>query len=303
MKFDKSRFPHKDLFIFRLLKRTLMKWMNDEGAMMGAALAYYCLFSIAPMLMIALAIAGMIFGAEAAQGELHHHLESYFGDGAAQSIEAMLTAANKSRGSGTVAVTIGVVVLLFGASSVFNQLKIALNRIWNVEEPRHTGFKAIVFNRLVAIIMVMGVGVLLLGSIVLSAIINRVADFAAAEVLPFAPATLRAIDMGAMLLLMWILFAAIFRFLPDVRIGWKNVTLGAAVTSILFLIGRYAISQYLSRVGVATGYDAAGSILILLLWIYYSALIFIFGAELTYVYSRALHLPAEPVPDEVQAGN
>jgi membrane protein len=288
----------KRVFIYRILKTTVIKWVYDEAPMMGAALAYYALFSIAPLLMVALAIAGVIFAPEVARGELQHHLTAYFGESAAQSIEYLLSAAEKSRGRDVSAVVLSLVFLFFGASSVFTQLKLSLNRIWKVEEPRHTGFKAFLVNRGLAIIMVIVVGFLLLSSLVFSAVINRVANFAAHELLPFAPITLQALDLAVTFLLITILFAVIFRYLPDIRLRWRNVILGAVVTAILFLIGRYLISLYIARGGITSGYGAAGSVLILLLWIYYSAQIFLFGAEFTHVYSRALHLPAEPLPPE-----
>lgn len=298
MRFDSSRLPPRPLAFYRLVKGTIMMFIYDEAPMMGAALAYYALFSIAPLFMVAIAFAGMIFGSDAARGELEHHLTIYFGASVAASIQTLLTAAEQSRGGGTIAVTVGIALVLFGASSVFNQLKLSLNRIWKVQEPRHTGIKALLWNRGLAIIMVIFVGLLLMGSIILSAAVNALADFAAHEVLPFAPGTLWTMEMIAMFVLLSALFAVIFRYLPDIRIGWRSVLLGAVVTAVLFLAGRYLISLYLSRGGLASGYGAAGSVLVLLVWIYYSAQIFLFGAEFTHVYSRALHLPAEPIESE-----
>lgn len=281
---------------YGLLRETVTRWIDDDAPMMGAALAYYALFSIAPMLMVAVAIAGMVFGEEAARGELQHHLESYFGTGAAESIQGLLTAVNKSQGNGAVAVAIGIGVLLFGASSVFSQLKAALNRIWQVEEPRHSGIKGFIINRGLAVLMVIGVGVLLLGSIVISAVIKSVTRFTSEAVLPVSPVALNLLDIGVMLVLLWVMFAIIFRYLPDVRSQWRSVALGAGVTAGLFLVGRYAISLYIAKGGMATGYGAASSVLVLLVWIYYSAQIFLFGAEFTAACSRSRNCPTPGSP-------
>lgn len=264
--------------------------------MMGAALAYYSLFSLAPMLLIALTIAGMIFGENAAKGELEHQLTGYFGAGVASSIQSLLTAMQNNQGGNFGAVVIGIVAILFGSSSVFNTLKIALDRIWNVEQPRAANLKTIVLGRLLALAMVIVVGLLLLSSLIISTAISRLAAFAT-EVLPVSPQALQFSDLGITFLLLSILFAIIFRYLPDVRIGWSNVILGAVGTAVLFAIGKFLIGLYIARGGMASSYGAASSVLVLLIWIYYSAMIFLFGAEFTYVYSRALHLPVEPIEE------
>lgn len=281
---------------YRLLKFVVIKWIMDEGPMMGAALAYYSLFSLAPMLLIALTIAGMIFGENAAKGELEHQLTGYFGAGVASSIQSLLTAMQNNQGGNFGAVVIGIVAILFGSSSVFNTLKIALDRIWNVEQPRAANLKTIVLGRLLALAMVIVVGLLLLSSLIISTAISRLAAFAT-EVLPVSPQALQFSDLGITFLLLSILFAIIFRYLPDVRIGWSNVILGAVGTAVLFAIGKFLIGLYIARGGMASSYGAASSVLVLLIWIYYSAMIFLFGAEFTYVYSRALHLPVEPIEE------
>jgi len=264
--------------------------------MMGAALAYYSLFSIAPLLLVAVAVAGMIFGAEAARGELEHQLTGYFGPRVARSIQSLLSAAQTQDGGGRITVIIGVAALLFGATSVFAQLKKALNRIWKVETPRHTGFKAVVFNRLLALAMVAVVAILLLSSLFISAAVSRISAYAT-QINPGSTAAIQYVDLGGTFLLLSLLFAAIFRYLPDVRIGWRSVLLGAAVTAGLFVTGKFLIGLYIAHAAVASGYGAASSVLVLLVWIYYSAMIFLFGAEFTHVYSRARHLPREPVAD------
>lgn len=293
----------KPAYLYRLIRDTVIKWNYDEAPMMGAALAYYSLFSIAPLLVVALAIASAFFGPEAARGELEHQLMGYFGADVAKSIQTLLQAAQKSDRGGFWAVIIGAGALLFGATSVFHQLKIALNRIWKVETPRHSGFKGLVINRLLALAMVLIVGGLLLSSVFLSAALSRLSAYAT-NVLPISPSALQYADLGLTFLLLTILFALIYRFLPDVRIGWGHVLFGASFTSVLYAIGKFMIGLYIAHAAVASGYGAASSVLVLLIWIYYSAMIFLFGAEFTHVYSRAHHLPAEPVIiEEEDAGD
>jgi membrane protein len=292
----------RGLYIYRLTRDTLIKWIYDEGFMMGAALAYYSLFSIAPLLLIALTIAGIVFGTDAARGELEHQLTGYFGPGVAKSIQALLSAAQHGETGGALTIVIWGGALLFGASSVFAQLKLALNRIWKVETPRHSGIKALVINRLLALAMVAVVALLLLTSVLVSAALGRLSNYAT-HMLPVSPKVLQYADLGMTFFLLSILFAIIFRYLPDVRMGWKNVFLGAVFTSVLFAIGKILIGLYIAYGAVASGYGAASSVVVLLVWIYYSAMIFLFGAEFTHVYSRAHHLPAEPIPDAEPAGS
>lgn len=289
----------KNFALVRLLHVTAERWVADDALTMGAALSYYALFSIAPLLLVSLTVTGMIFGSEAARGELEQHLEGYFGENAARSIQTLLGAIERSRGRSRIAMVIGVGVMLFGASSVFNQLKRSLNKIWKVEEPRHTGFKAIVVDRMIAVFMVAVVASLLLSSLLLSAVISRISTFAT-DLTPYSlsPQMLQFIDLGASFSLLTILFAIIFRFMPDVRIGWRSVALGAVVTSALFAIGKFLIGFYIAHGALASAYGAAGSVIVLLIWIYYSAQIFLFGAEFTHVYSRAHHLPAVPLEYE-----
>ncbi len=295
----KPQARHKLPYLVRLLMQTGEQWFNDEAPMMGAALAYYSLFSIAPLLLVAVTIAGIIFGPDAARGEVHDYLMDYFGSTGAASIESMLYAAQRyqEKRSNAVTISVSVVVLVFGASSVFNQLKLSFNRIWKVEEPRHTGLKAMVFNRLLAIAMVIVIGLLLISSLVLSTFINHVSAVAT-EVLPISAGTLQFLDLAGSFFLLYLLFAIIYRFMPDIHIGWRSVALGAMVTSGMFAIGKFVIGYYIARFGITFGYGAAGSVIIILIWVYYSAQIFLFGAEFTHVYSRAKHLPAEPLEHE-----
>lgn len=284
----------KGRYIYRILRDTVAKWVQDEGFMMGAALAYYSLFSVAPLFIIAVAIAGMVFGPEAARGELEHHLTGYFGESVAKTIQSLLSAAQTSDTGGAFTFIIWAGALVFGASSVFAQLKLALNRVWNVETVPHSGIKGVMINRLMAVAMVALVAVLLLGSVVINAALSRIESYAT-QIITFSPLQLQYAEIAATFFLLSILFAAIFRFLPDVRIGWRNVILGAVVTSILFAVGKVGLGLYIAHWAVSSGYGAASSVLVLLVWIYYSAMIFLFGAEFTYVYSRAHHLRAEPV--------
>lgn len=268
-----------------ITRRTLTKWSADQAPMMGASLAYYSLFSIVPLLLVALAIAGVIFGAEAARGQLEGQLEGYFGEGTARSIQGLLAASENKTTSGTIAFFVSIGVLLFGASSVFNQLKVALNRIWGVDQCARKGFIGLIINRLLAMGMVIMVGLLLLSSLFLSAIIGRVTAVAT-ELVPIPLVLLQWVDLGIGLVILTLLFAAIFRLMPDADVPWRSVLLGALFTSALFGVGRYGINFYIARSATTSGFGAAGSIVVLLIWIYYSAQIFFLGAEFTYAHSH-----------------
>lgn len=285
--------------IIRLIYATGARWVADDAITMGAALAYYALFSIAPLLLIAITITGTFFGTDAAQGELEHQLVGYFGQSASKSIQSLLTSIQNSPIHSRATIIIGLSIMLFGASSVFHQLKQSLNKIWKVEEPRHTGFKALIVDRLIAIVMVAVVAALLLSSLLLSTAINHINALATDYTdYTISPPMLRFIDLSASFALLTILFAIIFRFMPDIRIGWRSVALGAVVTSVLFALGKFLISFYIAHSTLASAYGAASSIIVLLIWIYYCAQIFLFGAEFTHVYHRAHHLPEEPIADE-----
>lgn len=281
--------------LFALLRDTFREWSEDKASTWAAAIAYYTIFSIGPLLLIAVSIAGLAFGQGAAQGQIAGRLEGALGREAAQVVQGLLQAANRPR-EGIIGTAVGFGTLLLGASGLFGQLQSALNSMWEVEPPKR-GIFGTVAARGLGLIMVLGSGLLLLALLVASAAISAVATFFS-DVLPgpLAGMLLQAVDFVVSFAVITLVFAAIYRFLPDTTVAWRNVWLGAAFTALLFVIGKVALGIYLGSAGVGSAFGAAGSLVLLLVWIYYSAQIFLFGAEFTQVYSNKYgprRVPAE----------
>jgi membrane protein len=268
---------------FALFKQTFQEFMADKVPRLGAALAYYTIFSLAPLLLIAISIAGIVFGHDAAQNQITQQLSRVLGETASKAVNDMVANAAKPK-TGVIATVFGVVTLLLGASGVFGQLKDALNTIWDVEPKKSSGIFGMFKERFLSMAMVMGVGFLLLVSLVIDAGITAASDrFIPEEMATIAQIVQIILSLG----IVTVLFAGIFRYLPDLRIAWHDVWFGAALTSLLFVIGKFALGFYLTKSAVGSSYGAAGSLVVLLLWIYYSAQILLFGAEFTQVYARS----------------
>lgn len=271
--------------LYELLRDTVSAWIDDYAPSMGAALAYYTVFSIAPLLLIVISVAGVVFGAEAARGEVVAQLQGLLGPDGAKTIETMLLAVSEPAAS-TLTAVLGVFVLLVGATTVFAELQSALDRIWRVPERRKTsGILELLRARLLSFGMILGIGFLLVVSLVMSAAIsalNRLWGplFGAEELIG------HLLDMIVSLVLITVVFAMIYKIMPRVKVRWPDVWLGAAVTALLFTLGKFLIGLYIGKSGVANGYGAAGSLVVLLLWVYYSAQIFLLGAEFTWQYAR-----------------
>lgn len=268
---------------FDVLKESFKEWKDDDALQLGAALAYYTIFSLAPLLLIAISVAGLFFGREAAQGQIVHQIDQLVGRQGAAAIQTMVANAGRY-GSGVLGTAVGIVTILFGATGVFVQLQNALNRIWNVEARPGQGIWSFLRTRFLSFGMVLGVGFLLLVSLVISAAISAL-DSWVTGLFPGAEVLIGIASFLIGLAFITLLFAMIFKFLPDVEIAWRDVWVGAAVTTALFLVGKVLIGLYLGNSSVASGYGAAGSLVVLLLWIYYSTQILFFGAELTEVYA------------------
>ncbi|MFZ2493676.1 MAG: YihY/virulence factor BrkB family protein [Thermoanaerobaculia bacterium] len=265
-------------------KETFTEFGQDKAPRLGAALAYYTIFSLGPLLLIAISMAGIFFGEEAAQGRISDELGKVFGPEMAKAMEQLVEAAHREK-AGVIATLIGLVTLLFGASGVFGQLKEAMNTIWNVEPKRSPGVIGFVTQRFLSMSMVLGVGFLLLVALVfdagISAMGHRFEQFVGGEAL------MQAIQLAVSFALITGLFAAIFRILPDLDITWRDVWVGAGLTSLLFVIGKFALGLYLGKAAVGSSYGAAGSLVVLLIWVYWSAQILFLGAEFTQVYARS----------------
>lgn len=276
-----------------IIGQTLQRFTEERAHHLGAALAFYTMISLTPLLLVLVGVAGQVFGAEAARGEIVAQIEGAVGQEAAVLIENALRQAGEEEG-GRTATLLGVLGLIVGATTVFAQLKMALNAIWGVEPPRGLGFVGSVKNFLVTRVLVfavlLGIGFLLLVSLVSSAMISAAAAYFN-EFLPLPAGTLRLLNMGLSLVIITFVFAYLYRAVPDVRIRWNDVWVGAVVTAVLFTVGKELIGLYLGQSSVGSAYGAAGSLVVLLVWLYYSAQIFFLGAVLTRVY--ALHSGAE----------
>jgi membrane protein len=266
-----------------LLRRAGSAWVRDNAPRFGAALAFYTLFSIAPVLIIAVALAGFVFGAEAAQGQIVRQFQGLMGTQGASAVETVIQSIHKSA-AGASTTAIALVVLLIGASGVFNELQDALNAIWKVDSNPRGAWLTLIRQRLFSIGLVIATGFLLLVSLVVTA------SLAAAETLLNRLTAISAIGLGSInfvlsFCMVTILFALIFKVVPDTAIRWRDVQMGAAVTALLFSGGKAAIGIYLGHSALTSAYGAAASLVVFLVWIYYSAQIMLFGAELTRVYT------------------
>ncbi len=270
--------------IVRLIRETAVGFSRDRGSMLAASLAYYALFALAPLLVIAVAVAGFIFEEAAAKGQIVTAIQDTVGREAAVIIERLIANAGQS-GSGIIATLISTALLFWGASGLFGQLQRALNAIWGIEPTSNQGITGILRKRLISFGMVLLIGILLLLSLTAGTIINALGDFLD-TMLPVIGPLLPHLKILVSFGLLILLFAIIFWLLPDVEIAWRDVFLGATVTAVLFAVGEYLIGLYLSNSSVSSTYGAAGSLVIVLLWIYYSAQIFLFGAEFTQVYAN-----------------
>ena len=281
-----------------LLKQTASEWMEDDAPSLGAALAYYTVFSLAPLMTIAIAIAGFFFGKEAAQGQIFDELRVLLGEEGGKAIEEMVQSASAQPTVGVVATVISVIILLFGASGVFGQLQASLNRIWGVKPKPGRGVLGMIQDRLLSFGFTLVVGFLLLVSLLLTAGIALVADLAGG-LMPASETLTQLLNFVLSLAIITLLFAMIFKFLPDAKIAWRDVWIGAFLTALLFTVGKFALGLYLGKSSVASSYGAAGSLIVLLLWVYYSSQILFFGAEFTQVYANRFGSCVAPADNAV----
>ncbi len=278
-----------------LLKQAGRSWTEDKVPRLGAALSYYSALSMAPLLIIAIAVAGLVFGEEAARGHLLEQIRGTVGAEGAEAIQSMIANSRKPS-AGALAATLGVIGLLAGAMGVVGQLQDAMNTIWEVAPKPGRGLLGVVKDRALALGMVLGVGFLLLASLVLSTVLAAVGSGLGGKV-PFGGPALHLANFAVPLVVVTLLFAMIFKFLPDAKIAWGDVWIGAAMTGLLFTIGRSLLGLYLGRAGISSPFGAAGSLVVLLVWVYYSAQILYFGAEFTKAYANQFGTRIEPADD------
>jgi membrane protein len=284
--------------VIEMFKDTFKDWSEDKAPRLGAALSYYTVFSLAPLLIVVLAIVGLVFDATSARDEIVKQVRSTFGAGTEEMILNMLNNANH-RGSGIMATVIGGATALAGAAGLFGQLQDSLNTIWEVQPKPGQGFLATLKNRFLSFAMVLGTGFLLLTSLALSAGLAALGNYMQGQFVGIPEWLLHGINLVVSFGVITLLFAMIFKVLPDVEIQWRDVWVGAALTAFLFTIGKFALGLYLGKGDVGSAYGAAGSLVIMLLWVYYAAQILFFGAEFTQVYARKYGSRIVPSPNAV----
>jgi len=262
-----------------LVQRTVKKWREDEASRFAAALAFYTMFSIAPLLIIVIGVTGIILGEAAAEGEVAEQLEDLVGASSAELVQSAIQRMNRT-GASVWATAIGFVTLFIGATTLFSELQNDLNKLWKVKVKPGMGIWGLLRTRLLAFVMILVVGFLLLLSVVLSTVLTSLGAYFA-DFIPELPTILRIANFLISFLIVVLLFAAIYKYLPDVQLRWRDVWVGAVVTGLLFVIGKYFIGLYLGRSTLASIFGAAGALVIILLWVYYSAQILFFGAEFT----------------------
>ncbi len=284
----------------RLVKAAATAWVADYAPSMGAALSYYSVFSMAPLLLVVISIAGLAFGEDAVRGEVFGQLQSLLGADAAKAVQAILASVSDKPVQGVLSTVIGIAVLLIGATSVFGELQDALDRIWRAPvRNRSGGLWGLVRARLLSFGMVLGIAFLLMVSLVMGAAVSALdkwwsGAFAGWELL----AQVLNVIIGFMLTTG--VFAMIYKIMPRVQVQWRDVWVGAIVTALLFTVGRLLIGTYIGKSGVASAFGAAGSLIVVFVWVYYSAQIFLIGAEFTWVYAKTFgsmrHLAQDAVP-------
>lgn len=270
--------------ILGLFQETFKEWSEDKASRLAAALAYYTIFSIAPLLIIVIAVVGAVFGEEAARGEIFRQIQGLVGTQGAKFIETAIQNANQPT-TGTIASLISILVLLLGATGLFTELQDALNTIWEVKPKPGRGVNTMVRQRVLSFTMVLGIGFLLLVSLVISAGLSAIVTFFS-NLVPGVDFLWQIVNFLLGFAITTVLFGLIFKVLPDVKITWGDVLIGASITSLLFSIGRFLLGQYLGNGSFGSTYGAAGSLVVILAWIYYAAQILFFGAEFTQVYAR-----------------
>jgi len=279
--------------VWKMLKATFMGFINDNGLKLSASLAYYTIFSLAPLLIITISLAGLFVPPDVATGRLYPEISHYVGSQAALQIQEVLKNLQLA-GKSFTAVIVGTIVLLIGASSIFIEIQDSLNMIWRVKAKPKRGWLKLIENRFLSFSLIISLGFLLLASLIVNLVINAVGEWIGQFMHSFTTVLIKGINFGVTFLIISLLFAIIFKFLPDVKIRWKDVRMGAFFTALLFMGGQYLINLYIQYTARSSVYGAAGSILVILAWTYYTSAILYIGAEFTQVYAEAIGCKIEP---------
>ncbi|MVW71793.1 YihY/virulence factor BrkB family protein [Bordetella sp. 15P40C-2] len=270
---------------FGLIKQAVNSWLDDYAPSMGAAIAFYTVFSLAPLVIIVIGIAGFFWGEEAVQGQLFAQVSSMVGVEGAKAVEGVVQGAQEPS-QGIIATIISVIMLGVGATTVFSELQSALDRIWKVDTKKQSGIWGLIRSRLLSFGLVLTLAFLLLVSLVISSVLAALGTWAGG-ILPGWELLLQVVNLVFTLGILTLLFAMIYRFMPQAPVAWRDVRTGAFVTAILFEIGKVLIGLYMGKASVASSYAAAGSLVVVLIWVYYAAQVFLLGAEFTRVYAEA----------------
>jgi len=282
-----------------MTRQTFSEWSNDKGGRLGAALSYYTVFSLAPLLLVVISVAGLVFGRQAAEGSLFEQLAGLVGSDAARLIQSAVAKAHQTKG-GVLGTGIGILVLLAGATGVVIELQDALDTVWKVRPRPNRGIWGVVRTRLLSVAMILTLGFLLLVSLVVNAALAALSGWLRAAFGNIAVVSW-VIDAVVALTVISTLIALIYKILPDAKVAWRDVWVGALATAILFMIGKYLIGLYIGKASVGSAFGAAGSLAVLLVWIYYSAQIVLLGAEFTRVYANRFGAKVRPSPQAVPA--
>ena len=297
-----AQVPRSGSAAWRVLKATFAEWYEDDSFRLAASLAFYTIFSLAPVLLIATGVASMFLARETATDRIVAEVQGLVGADGAQAIRQVLEASS-GFGQGIWAIATGAVTFLLGATAVFAELQAALNKIWDVQsDPKRGVILSLAVSRLRSFTIALGVGFLLLVSLVASAALTALQDYLN-NWMPGIPVLWQAANIITSFVIAAVLFAMIYKYLPDAKIAWSDVWIGGAVTAALFTAGKYVIGLYLGQTAVASAFGAAGSFAVLLIWIYYSALISFFGAEFTQVYARLYGSRIRPSSHAVRVGD
>lgn len=267
-----------------LLKKSGIEFLNDNAIKLSASLSYYTIFSVAPMLIVIISFAGIFFGREAVQGKIYDQINGLIGDKAAVLIQGMIAGIQQTQHTITGAI-IGIVILILGATGVFSEIQGSINFIWSVRAKPKKGWLKLIINRVISFSLVISCGFILMVSLILNALMDLLSDRLTLYLHNFAVTTIYVFNLGLIFIVIAVMFAIIFKVLPDAHIRWRDAFTGSIFTSILFLGGKFLISYYLGHSKIGLTYGAAASAVILLLWVYYSSIILYFGAEFTKVYA------------------
>lgn len=278
---------------FNILKDTVMGFMDDKGLKLSASLSYYTVFSMAPLLLLLISLAGAFFGKVAIQGKIFEELNGLIGNEAAAQVQEIITNLELS-GKTTMSVIIGAVTLIIGATTVFGEIQDSINMIWRVKAKPKRGWVKLIKDRLLSGSVIIGLGFLLIVSLMINGMVLFLSDMLHQYFPDMTIIIFSIVNVVISFIVITVLFGVIFKVLPDAKIAWKDVRAGAFFTAILFMLGRYLIGLYIETTAAGTPYGAAGSIIIILLWVYYTAAILYIGAEFTRVYADYTGLHIEP---------